>query len=438
MNLPRIARRPGILGFASGLVLTLLLPARVLFTPPAAPPDDTAGSGTRYACPMMDFIGNRPGSCPVCGMDMQPVTAGDLNREQRRRMGIQTIRVAEGPARTSVRAYGIADYDHRYTQVVIPRIAGRIVKRYDSTFGCCADVEAGAPIVDLYSPDVIAAQGELLAAQNMGDRNLLASLRRRFELWNLAHVAEAVEKDRVIHDVITVFSPSAGQVLLSDFERVNDALEVGRQVMADTPLLRLIDPDKRVLVVQAPESSVRFLRERQAVTLADDDRGALPGLHAVVDRISREINTANRSRDVRIYVEGARDILPPGSLVSARIEGALGPDLEPADPDDASSWGRFPLLPKTAVLSTGVRNVAWRVAERRDDGTIRFEIAPLALGPRFEDENGNDVYLVRAGLKPGDEVATQGAFLIDSQAQLAGTPSLLHPLGATASAPHAH
>jgi Cu(I)/Ag(I) efflux system membrane fusion protein len=41
---------------------------------------------------------------------------------------------------------------------------------------------------------------------------------------------------------------------------------------------------------------------------------------------------------------------------------------------------------------------------------------------------------VRAGLRPGDEVATQGLFLIDSQAQLAGTPSLLFPTGAVAPA----
>jgi membrane fusion protein, copper/silver efflux system len=56
----------------------------------------------------------------------------------------------------------------------------------------------------------------------------------------------------------------------------------------------------------------------------------------------------------------------------------------------------------------------------------------LALGPRIEDDHGNDLYIVRAGVAPGDEVATQGAFLIDSQAQLAGTPSLLFPLGAVA------
>jgi Cu(I)/Ag(I) efflux system membrane fusion protein len=42
--------------------------------------------------------------------------------------------------------------------------------------------------------------------------------------------------------------------------------------------------------------------------------------------------------------------------------------------------------------------------------------------------------VVRAGLKPGDQVAAQGVFLIDSQAQLAGTPSLLFPHGAVAPA----
>jgi Cu(I)/Ag(I) efflux system membrane fusion protein len=101
-----------------------------------------------------------------------------------------------------------------------------------------------------------------------------------------------------------------------------------------------------------------------------------------------------------------------------------------ADATKPETWGQFTLVPKTAVLSTGIRHVAWRVAERREDGRLRFELASVALGPRIEDEAGNDLYVVRAGLKAGDEVATQGVFLIDSQAQLAGTPSLLFPNGA--------
>jgi Cu(I)/Ag(I) efflux system membrane fusion protein len=63
----------------------------------------------------------------------------------------------------------------------------------------------------------------------------------------------------------------------------------------------------------------------------------------------------------------------------------------------------------------------------------------VALGPRLEDEAGNDRYVIRAGLQPGDEVATQALFLIDSQAQLAGSASLLFPDGSVNTAPaHQH
>ncbi len=428
----------GLLGGALGFLVVALLPAHTLFkTPPDTATAGLGETGTRYACPMMDYIGHQPGNCPVCGMKLQPVTAGSLQREQQQRMGLETTQVTQGPAQVNIRAYGTATYDHRFTKVVIPRVAGRIVKRYEATYGCCAEVAEGAPIIDLYSPDVIAAQGELLAAVKIGETNLIHALRQRFVLWNLDHVAENALRSGQVRDIITLHSAYTGQVLLNDFELVNEALEVGLEIMPDTPLLRLVDPDKLVLVVHVPEPTARFLSEGQAVAIDSDDRGPLPDIKAVVDRVAPEIDPQIRAREVRIYLRGARHLLMPGSLVSARIKGVLGPDLKPADPDDPTTWGQFALVPKTAVLSTGVRNVAWRVAERPAGGRLRFEIAPLALGPRLEDESGNDLYVVRAGLMPGDEVATQGAFLIDSQAQLAGSASLLFPHGATAPS-HTH
>ena len=152
-----------------------------------------------------------------------------------------------------------------------------------------------------------------------------------------------------------------------------------------------------------------------------------------------ELNLEIRAREVHIHLRDPNGRLIPGGLVNARFEAALTQELEVADAKKPETWGKFALVPKTAVLSTGVRHVAWRVAERQRDGRLRFELAPLALGPRIEDEAGNDLYVVRAGLKPGDQVAAQGVFLIDSQAQLAGTPSLLFPNGAVApAAAHQH
>ncbi len=426
-----------IAGLTAGAGLVALLPGHMLFLPPRTEQGQTAAG--RYACPMMDFIGDQPGACPVCGMEMTLVTAGELTREQQRRIGLQTTLATQGPARVTTRAHGIARYDNRFTRVIIPRVSGRIVERHMATWGCCETVEAGAPILDLYSPEVIEAQGELQAAMQLGDPALLRSLRDRFDRWNLSQVADALLEGGPLREIITLTAPFGGQVMLENFEATNDQLAVGREVSDDTPLLTLVDPDRLAVVVRVPETRARAVREGQAVAIESDEIGPLPGLKAIVDRVGNEIDPRTRTREVRIYLEGARGLLFPGSLVSALIEGALAPDFGPADPLDPSTWGTFTLVPKSAVLSTGLRHIAWRVAGRDDEGRLRFEPTPLELGPRIEDPNGADLYIVRQGLAPGDEVATQGAFLIDSQAQLAGTESLLHPAPLRPQgSPHAH
>jgi membrane fusion protein, copper/silver efflux system len=425
-------------GLLLGAGLIAILPTSALFTVAATHEQTDGEPGGRYACPMMDFIGNRPGPCPVCGMQMTRVTAGELTLEQQRRMGIELATVTSGTARVLVRGYGTADYDNRFTSVVIPRVSGRIVKRYMATWGCCETVGQDAPIIDLYSPEVFGAQGELSAAMKLGDQMTVDAIKQRFTRWNLSEVADAVLDGEPPTDTVTIRSPVAGQVMMREFEKVNEMLGVGREVMADTPLLTIVDPDKLTVVVHVPELQANFLREGQRVALETDDRGPLPEVEAKIDRLSREISAETRTREVRIYLSGASKLVQPGSLVAASFDGVLARDGQAADPARRETWGEFVLVPKTAVLSTGVRHVTWRVAERTSDGRLRFELAPLALGPRIEDEFGNDVYVVRAGLQPGDQVAAQGAFLIDSQAQLAGTPSLLFPHGATAPASGGH
>jgi Cu(I)/Ag(I) efflux system membrane fusion protein len=430
-------------GLAAGAITIALLPSSTLFHSGTAhahagSPLATAEAGARYACPMMDFIGQKPGDCPVCGMTMAKVVAGELTTEQTRRMGLETSVATLGPATATVRAYGAAEYDHRFTQLVIPRVAGRIVKRFEATYGCCEEVEAGAPIIELYSETVIAAQGELQAALKLADPALVTSLRQRFARWNLTDVADAIAAGKPVSDTVIITAPFAGQVLQNDVDMINDSLAVGRELAADAPLLRLVDPNKLVLVVHVPEHRANWVAQGQSVLIESDDAGPLPQIRAEVARVAAEINPSNRSREVRIHLSGARSVLSPGSLVNARFQAALGPDLKPADAQAPSTWGQFVLIPKTAVLSTGVRHVAWKLANPGASGPARFELAPLALGPRLENENGQDLYVVRAGLSPGDVIATQGAFLIDSQAQLAGTRSLLFPTGATAPSAHIH
>lgn len=428
-----------LVGLGAGAALVCLLPAESLFHR-AGEHDPSAATGERWACPMMDFIGTHSGNCPVCGMKLQLVTAGEINAEQASRLGLQTSKVVEGPAVATVRAYGVVRYDERSATPVIPRVGGRIVNRHPGALHAGEWVKVGEPLIDLYSPEVYSAQGELASAVQLGGEGLKRSLAERFARWNLGPVADAILAGGKPVDTVTITSPFAGRVLSGGMEGGMDGLpEVGQEIMPGQAILRLVDPDAFILVIQVPENRANWIRPGQAVELSSDDRGDLPGLDARVSWVAPELSLELRTREVHVHLQGAMDRLLPGSLVSARIQVALGPDYGAADRDDAATQGRFVLVPKTAVLSTGVRHVAWKIVERKKDGRIRVEIAPLALGPRLEDENGNDLYVVRAGLKAGDEVATQGLFLIDSQSQLAGTPSLLFPSGASAApAGHSH
>ena len=422
------------LGLACGMVAIFAVPSATFFN--AAPAHDADhGSGERWACPMLDFVGTKPGKCPVCGMTLQRVTAGELSPAQAKRMGVQVTTVQAKPALVTIHAYGAVRYDDRTTQVVIARVAGRVVKRYGGALHPGLMVKTGEPLIDLYSADAFTLQGELAAALQLHDATLTKALNERFQRLNLEHVAAAIGKGEAPTDIISIRSPFAGRVVVAEDAEKAGMLAVGAEIRADEPVVRLVDPDTYMLVVHVPEAQAQLLREGQHVDLASDDRGELPDVMAEISWLAPEINPEIRAREVHLHLTDNGHRLLPGSLVQARIRVVLGADGLPADAQDPR--GSFPVIPASAVLSTGVRSVAWKLITTDAEGHQHFELAPLALGQRLEDDNGNDAWVVRAGLSAGDQVATQGVFLIDSQAQLAGTPSLLFPLGATGTSPAA-
>jgi Cu(I)/Ag(I) efflux system membrane fusion protein len=429
-----------VLGLAGGILAVMLIPAAVLFVPASHAHEQGAEPGVRYACPMLDYVGDHPGRCPICGMILQRVAAGDFNREQIRRMGLETTTIASGSARLLIRGYGTVIYDMRTAQAVIPRIAGRVVKRFAATLHDGVEVAVGDPLIDLYSPELFAAQSELQAALTLGEPAVVAALRDRFARLNLAGLADAIMAGGQPHDTVTLTSPYAGHVhsAMPGGGEGSPPVQIGEQIAADRTLITLLDHEALMVKIHVPEIYSRYLRTGLPASIASDDLGELGGLDAHVDWLAPEINTEIRARELHIHLRDPSHRLLAGALIQARIHVALSQDLGAADPGDATTWGSFPLIPKSAVLSTGVRDVAWRqVTPATAERPARFVLAQLALGPRLEDESGGDNFVVRAGLRPGDVVATQGAFLIDSQAQLAGSPSLLFPAGAPAAGGHA-
>jgi Cu(I)/Ag(I) efflux system membrane fusion protein len=424
-----------ILGLASGMLAVTLTPASLLFVPTAHVHELASEPGVRYACPMLDYVGDHPGRCPICGMILQRVAAGDFNREQIRRMGVEVTTIASGNARLLIRGYGTVIYDMRTAKAVIPRVAGRVVKRFAATLHDGVEVAVGEPLIDIYSPELFAAQSELQSALKLGEPAVVAALKDRFARLNLAGLGDAIVAGGQPHDTVTLTSPYAGHVHNAMPGSKDEAppLEIGEQLGAEQTLITLLDHDALMVKIHVPEIYSRYLRTGLQASIASDDLGELVGLDAHVDWLAPEINTEIRARELHIHLRDPSHRLLAGALVQARIHVALAQDLSAADPGAPASWGSFTLIPKSAVLSTGVRDVAWRqLTAASAERPARFALAQLALGPRLEDESGADRYVVRAGLQPGDVVATQGAFLIDSQAQLAGSPSLLFPDGAPA------
>src|SRR5690606_23723888 len=178
--------------------------------------------------------------------------------------------------------------------------------------------------------------------------------------------------------------------------------------------------------------------------------------------IDPTVDTATRTVSVRVELANEPRRLRPGDYAEARITLPIGPQGQIFDADLAGKWispmhpqiirdepGKCPIcgmdlvstseygfadkevpepvslyVPRSAVLLAGGNSVVYVETEPG-----RFELRPVTLGPILRDK-----IVVLDGLKEGEHVATAGNFLIDSQMQLAGKPSLIDPTKALAKA----
>jgi multidrug efflux pump subunit AcrA (membrane-fusion protein) len=421
----------GLVGAALGVFSIARIPDRDFFVPAAV----HGGGDGRWACPMLCTFLTKPGTCPICGMVLERMVAGELNREQRRRMGVTVATAVARPAIATVRGYGRVRFDERRAHSVTARVSGRIVARHGGALHPGLPVAAGDTLLDLYSPEAYAAQAELAAARRLGDERLMAALRQRFARWNPDAVAAAIVAGGEPRDTIAITSPADGLV---PADGLDDSLRIGAEIAAGTPLLRVVDPHAFIIAVRIPEARARWLRRGQRARLRSDDHGELPEMTARIAWLAPGLSATTSSRELHLHAQDDTGRLLDGSLVEARIEAALAADLGPADPEDPTTLGHFVQVPATALLSTGLREVVWRLAERRADGSQHFVPVSVATGARVTGSDGIERVIIRAGLAAGDEVAEHGAFLIDSQAQLAGTPSLLFPSGTLPEGGQAH
>ena len=272
-------------------------------------------------------------------------------------------------------------------------------------------VRAGQPLAELYVPEWLAAQEELLALKGSaqpGAAALVDAARARLGLLGMpaAEIAR-VEREGRPSARVTITAPQSGVVW-------EIGARDGMAVMQGTTLFRLAGQGSVWVVAEVPEAQAGALRTGAPVeaTIA-----AFPGrvFKGTVSTLLPEVNAATRTVRARIVLANPDVSLKPGMFATVQFAAA------------ASSAKPVLLVPAEAVIRTGKRNVVIVAL-----GEGRYAPVEVELGR----ESGDSVE-IRKGLEPGASVVASGQFMIDSEASLKG---VLARMGAGAEAnadPHA-
>lgn len=183
-----------------------------------------------YTCPMHpQIVQSHPGTCPICGMELVPQhipgteTTIDSTLQHLLKpvneqvvVDIDTIRVTNGMQITPITVQGIINYDLRNKRSIPGRVAGRIEKlyiRYNYQ-----PVKKGQLIMEIYSPDLAAAQRELLFLEKQtNNNNLLSKAKERLLLLGLTeqNIGHIIQSGEVMYR-IPVYSTADGLIIESN------------------------------------------------------------------------------------------------------------------------------------------------------------------------------------------------------------------------------
>lgn len=371
---------------------------------------------TTWTCSMHPQIRmDHPGQCPICGMDLIPLseyaleeeaTSPDeiqMSEEALKIADIQTIIVGKSYPDKEVYLLGKVKPDERNIAELTARYSGRIEKLYINFTG--QTVKQGEKLASIYSPALLSGQVELLEAMSYIESNpeMYRAARSKLKLWGLSdNQIELIEKEGKPMNYLDVLSPITGTVTRRD-------VSVGDYIKEGSPLFQITDLTKVWVMFEAYESDLPWISVNDKVNFTIR---SLPGKNfsGRVSFIDPTIDPKTRVAYVRVIVPNSNDLIKPEMFANGIITSAIAGNRKDL------------LIPKTAILWTGKRSVVYVKVPDRNQPTFHYR--EITLGP----ESG-DFYVVANGLNEGEEIAVNGVFKIDAAAQLSGKPSMMNPGG---------
>ncbi|KUO58554.1 hypothetical protein APF79_07020 [bacterium BRH_c32] len=361
---------------------------------------------------------DKPGSCPICGMDLIKKVADEkleavndkdmanmvtLSGKKQVLANVSTVVVKKENLQEQVTAYSYLDFVENYRKTISARFNGRIEKLLVDKTGDY--IKKGQPLFEIYSPDLVQAQNEYLIALNnsSNSNSLLKASKKKLEIFGLtSDQIQTLEKTREINLTLTYFSPFSGTV-------IEKKVQEGVYVNEGTAIYDVAELSTLWNIAEVYENNLSNVKVGSPVKLhlraypGEEFNGRVTFIYPVVN---------SQTRTVKVRSEFA----------------SLGSKLKPQMYGETifnSAGGQGLLVPTDAVIIAGKRTVVWAKA-----GDGMFEARTVQIGNRFGDK-----YQILSGLNEGDEIAATGGFLIDSESQLKTGMPTGHQHGGTTQPP---
>src|SRR6266852_5936147 len=386
-----------------------------------------------YTCTMHPSVKSQDpkGKCPICGMDLVPVmkkgcgekqpgqmqgtegmpgmpgtkpeaaTQGAQTREfvvpveRQQQIGVTYAAVERKPLRHTIRSVGLVVPDKGRNWQFVSRVDGYVQRLDVKSPG--EIVEKGAPLLSIYSPDLLTSEREFVELLRMRDQakskdaretpeRLIQSARRRLQLWNVtdAQVAE-LEKTRNPQQNLTLLSPFRGVVQ-------SVPVEQGKGVGIGNMLVEVADLSVVWVWAEFYENELPMLKLGQKI---DITAKSYPGekFEGIISLINPFLEEAKRTAKVRIDIPNPDFKLRPAMYVNAELGMDMGEGLT---------------IPVSAVMPTGTRNVVFI-----NKGEGKLEPRIVQLGSKYGES-----YEVQNGLREGEQVVASANFLIDAESKV--------------------
>ncbi len=430
-------------------VTLLLTLATLLFGAAACVKKGASGKPSNvdyYTCTMHPSVhAEAPGKCPICGMDLVPVmkknepAKGEMSEtasppsasappsqgstkqgmagmpgmqggkqpnapqtrqfivpvERQQQIGVTYAKVKREPLRHTIHSVGLVVPDKARKWQFVSRVDGYVQKLNVTAPG--EIVDKGAPLLSIYSPDLLTSEREFVELLRMRDEakskdaretpsRLINSAKERLHLWNVT--------DEQIDELQKTRKPQENLTLLSPFRGIVQSVpaEQGKSVKVGDMLVEVADLSVVWVWAEFYENELPMLKVDQKI---DITAKSYPGekFEGTISLINPFLEEAKRTAKVRIDIPNPDFKLRPGMYVNTELAMDMGEGLT---------------IPVSAVMPTGTRNV---VFINRGEGKLEPRI--VQIGSKYGES-----YEVQNGLHEGEQVVASANFLIDAESKV--------------------